>query len=209
MFYYAIGLLLLFFVFLIGEFFVPSAGMIGVAALICAVGAVVCGFSHSILMGIVMMVAVGGSTPAVLYFMIRMWPHTPIGRRILNRRPGQDGKLTPKRTIRDGTPLANLVGQIGVAQTDLLPSGAVLIHDQKLDAISLGMLIDAGTNVVVVKTVAGKIHVRQARHGEVARPTSPESATSPKETGQSSDAIQEPSADAPPPLKSFDLDSLD
>ncbi|NND97059.1 MAG: NfeD family protein [Pirellulaceae bacterium] len=193
--YYSIGLLLLFLVFLVAEFFVPSAGLIGGAAFVCAVAAIACGFAHSPTLGFVMTASVSLSTPAVLYFMIRLWPHTPIGRRILNRRPG-DVHRHKERTTRDGKALSELVGSVGVAKTDLLPSGLVLVNGQKLDAVSSGMAIDKGTEVVVIRTIANKIQVRPVGQGD---------GTTDGTTG----GADSESAESEETMKSFDLDLLD
>jgi membrane-bound ClpP family serine protease len=91
----------------------------------------------------------------------------------------------------DGTPLEDLVGRIGIAQTNLLPSGMVLIDGRKLDAVSTGMPIDAGAPVIVIKTHAGKIQVRLAHEKEL---PGTEDSTQPAPESQ---------------LKSFDLEMLE
>jgi membrane-bound ClpP family serine protease len=191
--YYCIGFLLLFFFCLVAEFFLPSAGLIGAAAFVSAIVAIISGFSYSTFAGLVVSAIIVVSAPLILYFMIRLWPHTPIGRRILNRIPGERfSRDIP--TLSDGTPLSELVGQVGIAATDLLPSGRVLIDGRKIDAVSMGMPIDAGSNVVVTKIISRKIQVRLA---------DPEAA--PKNqtrTGEESSAH-------PTALESFDLDSLE
>ncbi|QDT11096.1 NfeD family protein [Planctomycetes bacterium K23_9] len=190
--YYSIGFLALFFVCLVAEFFVPSAGLIGAAAFVAAIVAILSAFGHSLMAGVVVSGVVVVSTPLILYFMIRMWPHTPIGRRILNRKPGQRfSRQFP--TLDDGTPLSELVGRVGVAMSDLLPSGRVLIDGQKLDAVSIGMPIDSGANVIVTNIVSRKIQVRIANPSEQQQP--PEAVGG--ETG------------SPEVLESFDLESLD
>jgi membrane-bound ClpP family serine protease len=196
--YYAIGLLLIFYVLLVGEFCLPTGGLMGIAAAAAAVAAVVIAFTHSVTAGIVMLIILGASTPIVFISAVRLWPHTPIGKRVLNRRPGQAGEI-PQRTLADGTPLRDLVGRLGVAATDLLPAGRVVIGAQKVDAVSVGMPIDRGAQVVVTKVVAGRIQVRPANRKDV------DSAgkTSDSETGkpQSPPSLEEP-------LESFDLDTL-
>ena len=160
--YYAIGLLLLFYFFLVIEFVVPSGGMLGAAAIAALIGAIVVGFAHSVTTGVTLTIVAFVTSPILLISMVKLWPYTPIGRRMLNRRPGELSNATPERTTPDGTPLHELVGRRGVAKTDLLPSGLVKIDDQKLDAISTGMPIDEGTSVIVTTIEAGKIHVRAA-----------------------------------------------
>jgi membrane-bound ClpP family serine protease len=58
--------------------------------------------------------------------------------------------------------MSELVGHFGTAKNDLLPSGMVVIDGKKIDAISTGMPIDAGTTVIVTNTDAGRVHVRAA-----------------------------------------------
>jgi membrane-bound ClpP family serine protease len=191
--YYCIGFLLLFFFCLVAEFFLPSAGLIGASAFVSAIVAIISAFSYSTFAGMVVSSIILVSAPLILYFMIRLWPHTPIGRRILNRIPGERFKRD-EPTLSDGTPLSDLVGQVGVAATDLLPSGRVLIEGRKMDAVSMGMPIDSGSNVVVTKIISRKIQVRLADASET--PANPANAS-----GESSDH--------PTALESFDLESLD
>jgi membrane-bound serine protease (ClpP class) len=60
-----------------------------------------------------------------------------------------------------------LVGKVGVAQSMMLPSGAVLIDGQLIDAVSQGLAIDPGQPVVVVEVKANRVMVRPARPHEV------------------------------------------
>ncbi len=171
--YYSIILLVLFYFLLIVEFLVPSGGLLGAAAAATLIAAIVVAFSHSVFTGVVVLIIAFATTPLVFLGMVKFWPHTPIGRRMLNRRPGEVPSPAPKRTAPDGTPLDELVGRIGVAKTNLLPSGMVMIDGNKLDAVSTGMPIDAGTRVIVTNIEAGKIHVRAALDDETDRATDP------------------------------------
>ena len=199
--YYAFGLLLLYFFLLVGEFFIPSAGLIGIAAIVAALATIAVAFAESMYLGMIYTGTISVTTPIVLYFMIRVWPHTPLGRRILNRRPG-DRFEVEERKMRDGTPIKDLIGRTGVAKTDLLPSGMVIIDDQKLDAVSTGMPIDAGSRIVVLNTTAGKVQVRAARADENVSADS-SSASQKSEEQLSSQQTLEGSLD------SLDLDSLE
>ena len=175
--YYAIGLLCVFYVLLVGEFFLPTGGLMGIGAVLTAVAAIAIAFTHSTTAGLSMLVVIAATTPVVFLAAVRLWPHTPIGRRILNRRPGEI-HVGPQRTLADGTPIRELVGQIGRAETDLLPSGQVTIDSRKMNAVSTGMAIDKGTQVVVVKVIAGKVQVRPADRDDqqsVANKTPPQS----------------------------------
>jgi membrane-bound ClpP family serine protease len=161
-FFYLLVILAAFYLFLVAEFFLPTGGMLGVVAAAALIAAIVIAFSHSAMTGIAVIGFVLLTTPLVLVGLVRLWPHTPIGRRMLNRRPGQVAPVSPRRTTPRGVPLDDLLGHLGVAKTDLLPSGMVTIDGEKLDAVSTGMPIDAGTQIVVSHVELGRLHVRAA-----------------------------------------------
>jgi membrane-bound ClpP family serine protease len=73
-----------------------------------------------------------------------------------------------------------LIDEVGTAKTDLLPSGMVMIDGEKIDAVSIGMPIDAGTKVVVTSVDAGRVHVRAASKDDVSEehPAAPQSPAS-------------------------------
>lgn len=165
--YYAVGLLVLFYLLIIVEFFLPSGGLVGVGAAAAALAAIVIAFSHSPTTGGSMLLVVAASTPVLFVFLMRLWPYTPIGRQILNRMPGMTDPPVAERKTARGTPLRELVGRVGVAKTNLLPSGVVVVEEQKLDAVSLGMPIDAGTPVIVARIQGGRVQVRPAEPEEL------------------------------------------
>ena len=125
---------------------------------------------------------------------MQIWPHTPIGRRILNLRPGKRERRVTNHLTRDGGPLDGLIGKRGVAKTELLPSGLVVIEDHKYDAISYGEPIEQGSKVAVASITAGKIHVRLVTEDEGQQPGH-----------VSSDGVQSPAA-LELPLDSLDID---
>lgn len=213
--YYSIGLLLLFVVLLVVEFFIPTAGMMGVAAAITAVVAIFIAFTHSVFAGAAITLSVLITTPVILVTMVRVWPNTIIGRMILNRRPGEENKSVGHRT-KDGKPVGMLDGKLGIAKTDLLPAGQIVVDGQKLDAVSIGTPIDAGTHVIVVKTSAGKIRVRAALDSEIASRTDPigqidgDGLDQPVAATESAPPLDQPSkTKTQSVLESIDLDSLD
>lgn len=164
----AILLLVAFYLCLTAEFFLPTGGLMGVAAAVAVISAVVIAFTHSMLFGVTLLSVAMISTPILLTSLVRVWPHTPIGRRMLNRRPGQIDEGAPVRRTRSGVPIHDLVGHRGVASTDLLPSGLVVIDDQKIDAVSIGMPVDAGSMVTVTSVQGGRVQVRLVSEDELA-----------------------------------------
>ncbi len=67
----------------------------------------------------------------------------------------QDGYVAVDKTVED------FVGRIGVAHTDLRPSGKIMIGDMQLDAMSDGGFIQKGSEVVVVRVSSGQVICRK------------------------------------------------
>ena len=65
------------------ELFVPSAGVLGVVAAVCFVSGIVLGFFSSFQAGFIMLIITLLLVPILLMVMVKIWPSTPIGRRIL------------------------------------------------------------------------------------------------------------------------------
>lgn len=177
---YVVLLLVLFYLLLVAEFLLPTSGFLAIAAVAALVAAVVIAFGQSTSAGLTTLGAVTITTPLVLMSLVKWWPHTPIGRRMLNRRPGEIFPESGRKTPR-GIPLVELVGQQATAKTDLLPAGLIQIGGERVDAVSIGMPIDAGTLVVVTSVQAGKVRVRPASEADLhagqqpAKPQSPPS----------------------------------
>lgn len=176
---YAAALFVLCYALLVMEFFIPSGGVIGAGAAAAALASIVIAFSHSLNAGLSMIVLFLVTTPLAMMSLVRIWPRTAMGQRMLNRRPGQvDSPSVPRTTLR-GTPLQQFVGRSGIAQTDLLPSGLVIIDGEKLDAVSEGVAIDRGAAIIVTRLQGNHIQVRVASERELealaaaVRPRSP------------------------------------
>ena len=83
MFYWALLLLFagLFVVAL--ELFVPSAGILGIVAAVLIISGIVLGFTVDLASGALMLLIAVVALPALLGMMFKVWPHTPLGKRIL------------------------------------------------------------------------------------------------------------------------------
>ncbi|QEG40616.1 NfeD family protein [Roseimaritima ulvae] len=147
---YVILLLILFLVLFALEFFIPSGGIIGLCAAAALIAAVVVGFLHSPTLGFGTLLVGLLLVPAAFGVMVRVWPKTSIGKNILGA-----PVVSEMRSVYQ--PYLN---RVGIAKTDLLPSGMVEIDGRRLDAISTGVAIDKGTVIEVVSIDGGKIHVR-------------------------------------------------
>ncbi|MAI73728.1 MAG: hypothetical protein CMM01_22910 [Rhodopirellula sp.] len=163
---YSLLALLIFYILLVGEFLLPTGGLLGVMAVAALTSAVVLAFKFSMAAGISVSIFIAISSPFFIMFLIRIWPNTPVGRRMLNLKRGQTTQ-PPCRTTSSGTPLDELTGQRGIAKTNLLPSGLVTIKGEKIDAVSTGMPIDAGSQIIVVKIDTGHVQVRELSKDEL------------------------------------------
>ncbi len=128
------------------ELFIPSAGLLSILAALCFLGSVVAGFFHSMTAGLLMLLAALLAIPVLIVLMIKIWPKTPIGRRILIEPAPSPDAVVPKWMPEAET----LVGQLGVAKTKMLPSGIIEINGRKYDALSDGLPIDEGQPIKVI-----------------------------------------------------------
>ncbi len=188
------GLLLLFFLLLLLELFIPTGGLLGVAGVAALIAAIVIGFLHSTTAGGTILIATGFLIPLVVSVALRVWPRTPLGRRILNIDPDANvSRQQDRDELRQ-----QWVGKVGVARMDLLPNGVIDVAGSRLDAISVAGVIDRGSNVEIVNVVAGKFHVR---HTE--RPPDPVTRVDPAVTS-------EPAGDSLElPIESLGIEDLD
>ena len=72
--------------------------------------------------------------------------------------------------VKRGTALKNsigsgneqsLVGEIGIAMTDLRPSGAAMIGEERIDVVSNGDFIESESEVVVIEQEGSRIVVER------------------------------------------------
>lgn len=180
---HAVGLLLLFFLLLVMELFIPSAGLLGIAAAAALIAAIIIGFLHSFTAGGLILIVTAFLVPMVVSVGLRLWPRTPFGRRMLNVDP-EESSL--RRQEQDAG-RQQWIGKVGVARMDLLPNGVIDVAGSRLDAVSIGGAIDCGTNVEIVNVVAGKIQVRRTERppDPVSRDDGPVAASSLEQTADS------------------------
>lgn len=168
----------------VAEIFVPSGGVIGFLSIASVLSAIGLAFYRGPWYGLSFLGMAVFAIPAVLVAALHYWPETPIGRRVMLGAPKSEEVLPQNDPRRQ---LKTLVGRIGQAKSLMLPSGAVLIDGELVDAVSEGMAIEKGQWVQVVEVRGTRI---------VVRPT---------------DKLPEPSADDPlsRPLESLGLDSFE
>jgi len=142
------------------EFLVPSAGLLGMATALSLAAAIFFAFSHSFFAGMVMLACIAIGLPLLVVTGIRVWPRTPLGRRILNLPPDDmtgNGMGADPRMEQ----LKGLLGTLATARSDLLPSGQIEVLGTRYDAVAMGMPIDRGETVEICSVDGGTIRVRK------------------------------------------------
>jgi membrane-bound ClpP family serine protease len=168
--FFAIALLLFVAALLIFaiDLMIPSGGVLVFLTACFALAAVVAAFMHNFNTGVWMLIACLGSIPIMLWLFIEIWPRTPLGRRMINT-PERSGNFVWSDAAKAGDG-NSLVGSIGLALNEMLPSGLVQIGDHHFEAFSESGPIDAGKSVRVIRLDVGRlvvIAVRETKPGDV------------------------------------------
>ena len=123
--------------------------IVGLCGIACWVAAVAVAFQRTENgPWVLLFVMAGGGIGTVLWF--NYFPRTRYAQ-----------SLMLHNTI-GGEPEADqsLLGQEGVAQSDLRPSGVATINDRRMDVVAEGGLIEAGTEIKVVEVTGLRVVVR-------------------------------------------------
>ena len=148
----------------VAEIFVPSQGILTFLSIASFVAAVVVGFLMGTMPGVVALLATIVLTPFLIYVLLRVWPHTPLAKRLILTGPSAVGKagdlahLDPKA----------LVGRIGVAKTMLRPSGKMVLDGRPIDCLTQGDLVPAGRKVRILAVEGAKVVVEAIAEPEQA-----------------------------------------
>jgi membrane-bound ClpP family serine protease len=162
MLFWGIGLLAAALLLVILEVFVPSGGLIAIVATLCAVGGVACLFRVSTTWGLVGILSLIFLAPLVFSFALKVWPHTPIGRRMLGETSPEQIEAERRAAEREHEQRLALIGREGVVLTDLRPVGVVEVDGKRYDALSEESLIRAGTRIRVSIAEPNQLRVRRA-----------------------------------------------
>jgi len=156
--YWAITLFLLGLFLVSLEAFIPSAGVLGLVAGSVLVWSVYQGFQASRACGISLIAATVIALPLLFALFVKWWPLTPLGKRMLINVPDDPDELLPDGEVY--RQVQSQVGKRGTAVTDLLPNGRITIEGTGFDAVTEGVLVDAGTPIEVTDVQGNRIIVR-------------------------------------------------
>ena len=151
----AIGLLLV-----IVEVFVPSGGLIALTATGCSIAGIYCLFRYSTTWGLAGVLAMLVLGPAAFAFALKIWPSTPIGRRIMGERPPEVVEAERLADLRHREEWQALVGAEGTVVTDLRPVGLAEIDGRRYEVLAQSIFIPAGSKVRVSVVEGNQIKVR-------------------------------------------------
>jgi membrane-bound serine protease (ClpP class) len=141
---------------ILAEVCTPSFGLLAAAAMACFGVMLYKCFAISSALGIGVTVALLVGLPMYLSVLVRLFPKTPLGKRLTLRAvTGVDGSGVPQ-----SKELNELLGAEGTTLTALRPSGTVVLGDQRLTAMAENDMIPAGTPVRVIKVSGMTLVVR-------------------------------------------------
>jgi membrane-bound serine protease (ClpP class) len=148
------------FLLLLGELFFTSGTLLVLALMSIAAG-VGLAFYHGSQTGsntgLFTLLAVMVALPVFGGLLLRYWPKTRWGRRMLLTAPEEDATVA---SMPVNLELERLRGRTGRALSDLRPSGVCDFDGWRVDTITEGMMVEAGQWVRCVDVRAAKVVVR-------------------------------------------------
>ena len=146
------------------EIFLPTGGIFGVLAVGLLVASIVCAFQVGIVFGSIYTFFVCLLVPLFIWYALRLWPKTWIGRQILLT-PETDPALCPNEALQA---LKQLVGKHGLAKSKMLLGGLIEIEGNRYSAVSDSEPIESGEPISVVRIEGTSIIVRKISLAESA-----------------------------------------
>jgi membrane-bound ClpP family serine protease len=134
---------------LLGDLLLPTHGILSILGGLGIVASVVVCYMIDFWLGTGVLLGTAILTPFVGAATVRMWPKTPVGRRIV---------LPP---VIDPVPAPTVrIGQTGIAVSELRPMGTCEFDGGRLEAISEYGMIEPGRSVTVINLINNRPTVR-------------------------------------------------
>jgi len=149
----AVLLLILGLGLIVAEIFFPSFGLLAVLATAAIVGSLVMAFQESSAAGVRFLIATVVLVPLVILLGFKLFPRSPFGKRMVAG--GLSFESQPTLDQRD----LELVGQDGTVEADCRPAGMARIDGRRVDVVTRGEWIEAGTRVRVVEVQGNRVVV--------------------------------------------------
>jgi len=138
-------------------FVIPGFGFAGVTGLFSLIGGILWayGFGHWQEGIIILFSAVVLAAGFIVLLVSKMKSAPGFSRMILNE------VVPDSPNISRGMSHESLLGELAVAHSDLRPAGVIFYQDVRLDAVSEGGFIEAGTNVKIIEVDGNRLVVRK------------------------------------------------
>ena len=133
------------------EVFLPG-GIIGVIGFACLVYACVLAYQTSVILGTLSLVGLLVVSVAFVYFWLTYLPKSKIGK-ILT--------LDDKIDENSSHDRSELLGREGLTESELRPSGIVIIDGKRVDVVAASSWIDKGARVRVIQVEGFRVVVRE------------------------------------------------
>ena len=125
------------------ELLTPTMGGFIIAAMVCSALSVYSGFLHAQSTGYIMLAVNVTLFPIAVFIGFHFLRKSPI----INHTQNASGI----QSAPDSQPLSKLKGEVGKALTPLRPAGAAMINELKVDVVTEGKFVEAGTVVKVLR----------------------------------------------------------
>jgi len=146
--------------FVIAEVLFPSFGVLSVLATAAIIGAIVSAFAIDSSTGWTFLGATALLLPATIMLGVKLFPHSPMGKHLV-----VSGLSFESRAATDEDDL-EIVGKEGVLEADCHPTGIARIAGRRVDVVSRGEPLDAGTAVRVLEVTGNRVVAATAAAGE-------------------------------------------
>jgi membrane-bound serine protease (ClpP class) len=157
---FIIGLVVFGVLLLLTEILLPG-GVSGAMGGICLIAAIILGFTHSVMLGVYLMLGSMLFSGVMLFLFIKYMPGSAVGKQLFLQESAKDWDGFDTNNL-------NLVGKRGVACTMLRPSGMAMINDERVDVVTEGDVIHKDQAVEVVEVEGNRIVVIAAKEEDAA-----------------------------------------
>jgi membrane-bound serine protease (ClpP class) len=147
----AVGILLL-----AADLFLAS-GLLFLLAVTAILAGVALSFRSSTTLGVATTAVVFLAVPVVARFLVVWYPRTRMGKRMFLSGPDEDATVA---SMPVNLELESIRGRVGRTLSDLRPAGVTDFDGRRVDTITEGFMVPAGTWVRCVDVKAGRVIVR-------------------------------------------------
>ncbi len=203
------------------DLFVPSGGALMVLGAMSGVASVVFAFQHGPMAGSVVLLVALASIPVFGFLAVRVWPNTPIGRRVIMK-PRERSSEQNAASQKQREEIASMIGTVFTADADLMPSGTVCVQGKSLNAVAESGFVEAGQTCEIVNYRERQYVVRPTRQSvspetgclaqvaaDLDQPTEVPSELGPSQPEAKTNLDESEQSLLDIPVEQFDLDSID